>query len=66
MEILNKAEHVVTQVVYTIQDDTSVFYYKEWIDSSGKVIDSIITSKDGETINEDELTEKVWNLIDNQ
>ena len=47
MKLLDKTESVVTEVTYTLADDISPFYYKEWLNDSGHVIDSILRDKDG-------------------
>lgn len=65
MEIINKSVSVVTQVVYTIQDNISAFYYKELIDKEGNVIESIIMSKDGDLIDDRILIEKIFELVNN-
>jgi len=58
MNLLNKTENVVTQHVYTIQDENGAFYYKEWL-SEGKVIDAILMDRDGYQIDDAELLEQV-------
>ena len=40
MELLKKEEVNVIENTYTLQDGTSVFYYKEFINSKGKVVDA--------------------------
>jgi len=65
MELLNKTESTVTEVTYTLQDDLSAFYYKEWLNDSGKVIDSILRDKDGYEIDDPILLEEVQQFIDN-
>lgn len=60
MELLSKVETKVTEVVYTIQDDVvpslspnlSTFYYKEWINDSGKIVDAQLVDKDGYQIDD--------------
>ena len=66
MELLNKIESTVTEVTYTLQDKTSVFYYKEWLNDSGKVIDCLIRDKDGYEIDDPLLFEEVQEFIDSQ
>ena len=63
MELLNKTENVVTQHVYTIQDENGAFYYKEWL-SEGKVIDAILMDRDGYQIDDAELLERVEEFVD--
>lgn len=62
LELLNKEENVVTQTVYTIQDEVGPFYYKEWL-SGGKVIDAQLMDKDGYQIDDAELLERVEEFI---
>lgn len=66
MELLNKTKSIVTEVTYTLQDKTSVFYYKEWLDDSGKVIDCLMRDKDGSEIDDPLLFEEVQEFIDSQ
>jgi hypothetical protein len=63
LELLNKEENVVTQNVYTIQDEDGVFYYKEWL-SGHKVVDAILMDRDGYQIDDAELLERVEEFID--
>jgi len=65
MKLLDKIESVVTEVTYTLADDISPFYYKEWLNDSGKVIDSILRDKDGYKIDDPALLEEVQNFVDN-
>ena len=64
MKILNKVESQVTEVVYTIQDEIGVIIYKEWINDSGKVIDSQMQDKDGYQIDDPAILEDIQNLVD--
>lgn len=64
MELLNKTESVVTEVVYTLQDSTSAFYYKEWIDQSGLIVNQALIDKDGREIFDPALLEAVENFIE--
>lgn len=64
MELLSKQELTVTEVVFTLKDETSVFYYKEWLNENGKVIDSMMVDKDGHQIDDPVLLEAVdWFLL---
>ena len=58
MNLLNKTESVVTQHIYTFQDENGAFYYKEWI-SERKVIDAQLVDKDGYQIDDTDLLEQV-------
>jgi hypothetical protein len=64
MELLKKEEVNVIENTYTIQDETSVFYYKEFINSKGKVVDSFLRDKDGFEIDNPILLEEVEEFID--
>jgi len=64
MELLNKIESVVTEVTYTLQDNVSTFYYKEWLNDRGRVVDSILRDKDGLEIDDLNLLEEVQNFVD--
>lgn len=64
MQLLNKTESTVTEVVYTIGDDISAFYYKEWLNEKGKVIDSRLVDKDGHEIDDPILYEQVIEFVD--
>ena len=66
MKLLNKTESIVTEVTYTLQDKTSVFYYKEWLNDSGKGMDCLMRDKDGSEINDPLLFEEVQEFIDSQ
>ena len=66
LEILERVESTVTEVTYTLQDETSAFYYKEWMNQKGKVIDSLLRDKDGHEIDDPELLEQVQELVDSQ
>ena len=63
MELLNKTENKVIEVIYIIQDETSAFLYKEWRKENGKVIDSILQDKDGNQIDSPSLIEQVENYL---
>jgi hypothetical protein len=62
MLLLDRSES--TEVVYTIQDGVSPFYYKEWLNEKGKVIDCLLRDKDGFEIDDSELLERVQEFID--
>ena len=66
MELLSRTEFVVTEVTYTLQDEISTFYYKEWINAEEKVIDSVLRDKDGYQIDDPALLERVYDFIDSQ
>jgi hypothetical protein len=65
MELLKKSEEKVKQVIYTLQLSDGVVHYKEWIDESGKIIDSQLVSKHGYDMSEEyELIEEIQKFID--
>ena len=64
MELLRKEEVNVIENTYTLQDGTSVFYYKEFINSKGKVVDAFLRDKDGFEIDDPILLEEVGEFID--
>lgn len=66
MQILERVESKVTEVTYTLQDNISAFYYKEWMNEKGKVIDSLLRDKDGNEIDDPILMEQVQELVDSQ
>lgn len=63
MELLNKTGMTVTEVEYTLQDETGAFYYKEWLNEKGKIIDSMLMDKDGYQINDPSLLEEVESFL---
>ena len=64
MELLKKEEVNVIENTYTLQDGTSVFYYKEFINSKGKVVDAFLRDKDGFEIDDPILLEEVGEFVD--
>ena len=65
MELLKKEEVEVKEVTYTLQDETGVLYYKEWLDKEDNVIDSTLRSKDGHSLDDDAvLVESVLNFLE--
>lgn len=64
LELLNHSVERELEVhTYHIQDEVGVLVYKEWI-QDGKVIDSNLESKDGETIWDQETIDRVQNFVD--
>lgn len=64
MKLLHKAESTVTEVVYTIQTETSALFYKEWHDDRGKVINAAIMDKDGHELYDPILLEEIEEYLD--
>lgn len=63
MKLLNSTQSQVTVQEFTIEDETSVFIYKEIIED-GNVIDSILRDKDGFEIDDPALFDEVCNFVD--
>ena len=64
LELLNhQVERQIEEHTYHIQDEEGVLVYKEWI-QDGKVIDSNLSSKDGETIFDEDIIERVQDFVD--
>jgi len=64
LELLNHSVERELEVhTYHIQDEVGVLVYKEWV-QGGKVIDSVLESKDGETIWDQELIQRVQDFVD--
>jgi hypothetical protein len=64
LSVLNKEEVNVIENTYTLQGKNSVFYYKEFINSKGKVVDSFLRDKDGFEIDDPILIEEIEEFID--
>lgn len=64
MQMLVKTESTVTEVVYTLQDEVSPFYYKEWRNDSGRVVDAMLVDKDGYQIDDPSLLEEVEQYLE--
>jgi hypothetical protein len=64
LELLNhQREQGVEVHTYTIKDEEGVLIYREWV-QDGQVIDSILEGKHGDTIFNEDLIERVQNLVD--
>lgn len=66
LEMLNKDTLKVTMDTYIFQDETGPFYYKEWTDEEGRVVDSILRDKDGYEINDPLLLDEVYEWFNSQ
>ena len=65
MELLNRVEvATTTEVTYTLCDDVSTFYYKEWLNDGGEVVDFVIRDKDGNEIDDPDLLDEVLSFLD--
>ena len=66
LELLNhQVERELEVHTYRIQDEEGVLVYKEWI-QGGQVIDSVLESKDGETIFDEDVILRVQEFVDNK
>ena len=66
LELLNhQVERDLEVHTYHIQDEEGVLVYKEWI-QGGQVIDSLLESKDGETIFDEDVILRVQEFVDNK
>jgi hypothetical protein len=64
LELLNhQVEREVETHIYHIQDEEGVLIYKEWI-QDGKVIDSMLESKHGDTIFDQDVIQRVQDFVD--
>jgi hypothetical protein len=64
LELLNHQKEQGVEVhTYTIKDEEGVLVYREWV-QDGQVIDSILEGKHGDTIFNEDLIERVQNLVD--
>ena len=66
LELLNhQVERDLEVHTYHIQDEEGVLVYKEWI-QGGQVIDSVLESKDGETIFDEDVILRVQEFVENK
>lgn len=64
LELLNhNVERGIETHHYTIKDEEGVLIYKEWI-QDGKVIDSTLEGKHGDTIWDEDLIQRVQDFVD--
>ena len=64
LELLNQHKESAVEIyIYTIKDEEGILVYQEWV-QDGEVIDSTLTSKDGETIWDEDIIERVHDFID--
>ena len=66
LELLNhQVERDLEVHTYHIQDEEGILVYKEWV-QGGQVIDSVLESKDGETIFDEDVILRVQEFVDNK
>jgi hypothetical protein len=66
MEMINHSEETgITEHTYTLNDEGGVVIYKEWIsDSKGKCIDSELRDKDGNSLDDPGLVDRIQEFLD--
>lgn len=64
LELLKHMSSEVTEHTYLFKDETGVFVYKEWLDSCGRCMDSVLRDKSGYEIDDPALLERVWEAVD--
>lgn len=64
LTMLRHEVSTVTEHTYTLEDEMSIFYYKEWMDEKGNLVDSLMRDRDGHEIDDPVLQHRVWELID--
>lgn len=65
LEVLNYSSNVVTENTYHLRDENGrIYFYKEWLDESGKVIDCVVRNEGGHDISDVPLVEQIWEFID--
>ncbi len=63
LEILKTESQKVNMHTFTFRDKTGVFYYKEWEDGEGRVVDHVLRDKDGHEIDDPALLERVYDTL---
>ena len=64
MKIKHTSFSDVTEKNYVIEVDGKMYFYKDYYNSKGKVIDSELSDEDG-IVTDQELIEHIQNFIDN-
>ena len=64
MKVLHTSFSDVTEKNYVIEVDGKMYFYKDYYNSKGKVIDSELSDEDG-LVTDQELIEHIQNFIDN-
>ena len=64
MKVLHTSFSDVSERNYVIEVDGKTYFYKDYYNSKGKVIDSELSDEDGPVTNQD-LIEHIQNHIDN-
>ena len=64
MKVLHTSFSDVMEKNYVIEVDGKTYFYKDYYNSKGKVIDSELSDEDG-LVTDQELIEHIQNFIDN-
>ena len=64
MKFISKSESTITKVMYIIEIGKNTYYYTEWQNEGGKVIDSEIRDEDGGMSYDWELLESIQEYLD--
>ena len=65
MKLLNRnTETGVREETYTFEDEIGVLIYKEWLNEKGRVIDEELRDKDGNSLDDPALLERVHEAVD--
>ena len=66
-EILNHdTSGPITEETFILQDSEGKLIYKEWLNEKGKVIDFQLRDKDGFSIDDPELVERIQEFLEEQ
>lgn len=63
LKLISHTVSKATEHTYTIDTGEEVLFYKEWIESNGRAIDSILRDRDGNEIVNHSLLTRIENLI---
>jgi hypothetical protein len=65
MELLKRETMQVREETYIINHPKEgILIYKEWLDSTGKVVDSQLRSKSGYSFEDSIIQQEVWDFVD--
>lgn len=65
MVLINHSAFTVSEETFNIKlDDGKLVQYKQWHDSNGKLLETVIRDKQGNEIDDVTLLQKIWNLVD--
>lgn len=64
IQVVNKIETTITEVIYTLKVDDAVYVYTEWLNVDRKIIDSTIHTEIGSEVEDQALINRIWQYID--